>query len=77
MLINIALSFFLRKSIIYPTLLLWLPYVFIQVVKAEGDFGTALNHFTKSALLIWLFFSPTIRKFFGLRTLRVKKIGSS
>lgn len=40
----------------YPTLILWLPVLFFQVVKAETDFATVFNHFTKAALVAFLVF---------------------
>lgn len=68
--LNLIIQFILNKAFNYPTLLLWIPFLFLQVVKAETDFATALNHLTKAALLTWLFFSPFIKAFFSLRTLR-------
>ncbi len=35
----------------YPTVILWLPILFFQVIKAETDFATVLNHFTKAAIV--------------------------
>lgn len=40
----------------YPTLILWLPVLFFQVVKAETDFATVFNHFTKAAMVAFLVF---------------------
>lgn len=50
----------------YPTLLLWTPILFLQVIKAETEFGVVLNYLIKSGFLlagvVWF-----IRKQFGIR----------
>lgn len=47
-------------SKLYPTLILWLPILFFQVIKAETDFATVFNHFTKAALVAFaVFFGMT------------------
>jgi len=40
----------------HPTLVLWLPILFFQVIKAETDFATVFNHFTKAALVTFIVF---------------------
>lgn len=40
----------------YPTVILWLPILFFQVVKAETDFATVFNHFTKAAMVAFMVF---------------------
>ncbi len=40
----------------YPTLILWLPVLFFQVIKAETDFATVFNHFTKAAMVAFMVF---------------------
>ncbi len=40
----------------YPTVILWLPVLFFQVVKAETDFATVFNHFTKAAMVAFMVF---------------------
>lgn len=40
----------------HPTLILWLPIMFFQVIKAETDFATVFNHFTKAALVTFMVF---------------------
>ncbi len=49
----------------YPTLLLWLPLIFLQAVKAEGDFAISLNHIIKAGIITWgvFYFLP---KFFSV-----------
>jgi hypothetical protein len=35
-----------------PTLLFFIPLIYLQVVKAESDFLTALNHFVKASIFV-------------------------
>ncbi len=39
-----------------PTLILWLPLLFLQVVKAESDLLRVLNSITKAALVVYLLY---------------------
>ncbi|MBU2652034.1 MAG: hypothetical protein KKA81_13985 [Bacteroidetes bacterium] len=39
-----------------PTLILWLPLLFFQVIKAETDFAIVINHLVKSAMVIFVVF---------------------
>lgn len=36
----------------YPTLLIWSPIIFLQVVKAETEFVVVLNHLIKATILV-------------------------
>ncbi len=38
---------------LYPTLLIWSPILFLQVVKAETEFAVVLNHLIKSSILVF------------------------
>jgi hypothetical protein len=49
-----------------PTLLFWIPFIFLQVVKAEGDFAISLNHIIKSGVVTWGFF------YFGPKFFRIE-----
>ncbi len=40
----------------HPTLVLFMPLLFFQVIKAETDFATIFNYITKSALIVYLVF---------------------
>jgi hypothetical protein len=40
-------------SAFYPTLLIWSPILFLQVIKAETEFVVVLNHLTKSSVLVF------------------------
>jgi hypothetical protein len=42
---------FSRKN---PSLVLWIPFLFFQVMKAETDFATVFNYITKAALITFL-----------------------
>ena len=50
----------------HPSLILWIPLLFLQVVKAETDFVVVLNHLVKASivvsLIIWSF-----KKFFNIK----------
>lgn len=48
------LSFVLNKSLEIPTLILWIPLLFQQVIKAESDITTGINHLAKAAVVIVL-----------------------
>lgn len=41
-----------KRAIKNPTILLWIPLLFLQVVKAEGDFAISLNHLIKSTIVV-------------------------
>ena len=53
----------------HPTLILWIPFLFFQVMKAETDFATVFNYLTKAALVCWLVFyaQRVIQSFFKKR----------
>ncbi|GAF04924.1 hypothetical protein [Saccharicrinis fermentans] len=50
----------------YPTLLIWSPILFLQVIKAETEFVVVLNHLVKSSVLVFglLWF---VRRQWGVR----------
>jgi len=49
----------------YPSLILWLPLIFLQVVKAETDFATVINHLFKATIVVFFVFWGS-KKFLGL-----------
>lgn len=53
---NLIIIKIIAMSKTYPTLILWLPILFFQVIKAETDFATVFNHFTKAALVAFIVF---------------------
>jgi hypothetical protein len=44
-----------------PELILWIPFLFLQVVKAETSLVTMMNHIVKAALITWFFFLPPVQ----------------
>ena len=54
---NMVISFIEKKCRKYPELILWLPLIFLQVIKAETSLVTVLNHLVKASLIAWFFFS--------------------
>jgi len=49
---NLVLIRILKISLKHPVLILWIPLLFFQVIKAETDFSTVLNHLIKSAVVV-------------------------
>lgn len=39
---------------VYPTLLIWSPIIFLQVIKAETEFAVVLNHMLKASILVFM-----------------------
>jgi len=63
---NFYIFMILRLSDKYPSLVLWIPLLFLQVVKAETDFVVVLNHLVKASMVVALLIF-SFRKFFGIR----------
>jgi hypothetical protein len=57
----------LRIAKNHPTLILWMPLIFFQVVKVETDVNSVLNHGIKALFLTWLMY-------WGFRTFLNTKI---
>ncbi len=53
---NAVLYIIFRISLYNPTILFWIPLIFFQVIKAESDLATSLNHLTKASMLVFAFF---------------------
>ncbi len=49
---NLYMMIIIRLSATYPSLILWLPLLFLQVVKAETDFVVVLNHLVKASMVV-------------------------
>ncbi|MEJ8756630.1 hypothetical protein WG947_06475 [Pontibacter sp. H259] len=49
-----VLSLVSKLSVTTPTLILWIPLLFQQAIKAESDITTGINHVTKAAVVIFL-----------------------
>jgi hypothetical protein len=58
--IGIVFSLILRyifiKSRDNPTILFWIPFLFLQVVKAETDLTTTLNYIVKATIVMFIVF---------------------
>jgi hypothetical protein len=63
---NFYLFIILRLSDKYPSLVLWIPLLFLQVVKAETDFVVVLNHLVKASIVVAMLIGG-FRKFLGMR----------
>jgi len=59
---NLVLGNIYRISDHFPTLILWIPLLFLQVVKAETDFVTVINYLFKACIVVWFIFW-TFQKF--------------
>jgi hypothetical protein len=55
---NGVITFVEKKCLKHPELILWIPLLFLQVIKAETSLVTVLNHLVKASLVTWFFFSP-------------------
>ncbi len=64
--LNYSYALIKQKIIKYPSLLFFIPIIYLQVVKAETDFVTVLNHLIKAtvfvALIYWGF-----KQFLGIK----------
>lgn len=58
---NLAIIKTISLAKLYPTIILWLPIIFFQVIKAETDFATVLNHFTKAVIVTFAVFWGMIK----------------
>ncbi|MFT5336078.1 MAG: hypothetical protein ACI9YL_000070 [Luteibaculaceae bacterium] len=56
LLMNFIWSLYYRASQNKVFLLLWIPFFFLQSLKAETDILTPMNHMVKSAVIIFIFF---------------------
>ena len=50
----------------YPTLLIWSPILFLQVIKAETEFVVVLNHLIKASVLVFGLLWG-IKRYWGIR----------
>ena len=50
----------------YPTLILWVPSIYVMVVRVESDVLTGFNAFTKSVLMVWIMYQ-VFRKVFRIQ----------
>ena len=50
----------------HPTVILWIPLIFLQMVKAETELTIVMNHGVKTSITIALFYLMA-KKIFGWR----------
>ncbi len=62
--ISLALKFMVSLAERLPTIFLWAPLIFLQMVKAETEMAVVLNHGVKSAVVVFGFYFVS-RKLFG------------
>ncbi len=48
---NWGLALIFRLARKYPSLIFWIPLIFLQVIKAETDLITVLNHLVKASIV--------------------------
>ncbi|WP_162056426.1 hypothetical protein [Pontibacter pamirensis] len=53
---SLILRFLLVKSIVHPTVIFWIPFLYLQVVKAETDLATTLNYLVKATMVMVIIF---------------------
>ncbi len=46
-----------------PYLLLWIPFLFLMVIKAEEGFETVLNYLIKASFVLWLVYTFYLKRF--------------
>ncbi len=51
--LGIFIRFIFKRSNFIYSLPLWLPIIFLQVIKAETDLFTVLNHLVKSTIFVF------------------------
>lgn len=69
---NVVITFVEKKCLKHPELILWLPLLYLQVVKAETSLVTVLNHLVKAGLVTWFFFTPYGVQLLNYRFSRIK-----
>jgi hypothetical protein len=50
----------------HPTIIFFIPLIFLQVVKAETDFSVILNHLIKASIAVWMIYFA-VRRFFHIK----------
>ncbi len=54
--LNYILSFIYKVSSKYPSLILWIPFIFFYAMRAGNEFVVILNFITKSTLVVFVIF---------------------
>ncbi len=66
LLYNFYIFTLLKLSNKYPSIILWIPLLFLQVIKAETDFVVVINHLVKASIVVALIIGG-FRKFFNIK----------
>jgi hypothetical protein len=61
--LNFIFNRILKYANKFPTIIFWIPFLFLQFVKAENDFTSGLNHFVKALVIVWFFYYIIRRTF--------------
>jgi hypothetical protein len=56
---NWVIIFVIQLAKKNPTLVIWIPFLFFQVMKAETDFATVFNYLTKASVIAFAVFYAT------------------
>jgi hypothetical protein len=62
---NFILSRIFIYSVNTPTLILMIPLMFLQVVKAETDFTSSMNYLVKAIMVVFMIYFG-LRKMLGM-----------
>ena len=54
--LNLGLSYLYSLSVKFPSLLLWIPFIFLSAMRAGTETLVILNHITKSTVIVFLVF---------------------
>jgi hypothetical protein len=63
---NLFLLAIFRIAIKHPSIIFFIPLIFLQVIKAETDFSVILNHLVKASIAVWLIWFG-LKQFFGIK----------
>jgi len=63
LLFNFLLCYTLKLAVLYPSLILWFPYLFFYAVSIENDMLTMVNSFSKAAIFTYFMYKAFPRVF--------------
>jgi len=55
--LNLILGFMYKLAVNYPSLILWIPFIFYYSMRSGGEFAVVLNFMTKSSLVVFIIFT--------------------
>jgi hypothetical protein len=59
---NLAITMLLRSIRMDVQLIFWIPYLFLIMVRPENGFVAVLNHFSKAAIIAFLFYYAYLKQ---------------